>query len=273
MRIRSIAWPLAAAFLLMAMAGYAGEPEAWERWNRSDPESAAVVDHSAWTSFLAGYLRPNEDGVTRVAYGEVTAEDHAALESYLERLARTCVSCLRKPEQRPFWINLYNALTIDLILDHHPIDSIREIRPTFFSTGPWGQTLIEVEGTGLSLDDIEHRILRPLWGDPRIHYAVNCASIGCPNLMPVAFSAENSEALLDAGARAYVNHPRGVTIDRDELVVSSIYEWFQVDFGDSDKGVIRHLRQYAEPALEARLQRFDSIDDDEYDWSLNGVPR
>ena len=122
-------------------------------------------------------------------------------------------------------------------------------------------------------DDIEHRILRPLWREPRTHYAINCASIGCPNLMREAFTAGNTEALLDAGARAYVNHPRGVTVAGDNLVVSSIYDWFQVDFGGSDKGVIRHLRQYAEPALEARLQRFDSIDDDEYDWSLNDVPR
>ena len=271
MRIRPIAWPLAAALAVVATASHAAEPEAWERWNRSDPESTRVVDHSDWTALLERNVRPSPDGVNRVAYGEVSDRDRATLQGYLDRLSRTCVTCLRKPEQRAFWINLYNALTLDLILDHYPVDSIRDIRPSFFRIGPWGQTLIEVEGTGVGLDDIEHRILRPLWRDPRTHYAVNCASIGCPNLMREAFTAENTEALLDAGARAYVNHPRGVTIAGDDLVVSSIYDWFQVDFGDSEQGVIQHLRRYAEPTLETRLRRFDSIDRDDYDWGLNDV--
>ena len=276
MRTQGTAWPLPLALWLLvvgASGAHAAAPEPWERWSRSDPASTTEVDHSAWTAFLARYVRPHPDGVNRVAYGAVTAEDRTALTHYLERLSETCVPCLRRPEQLALWINLYNALTLDLVLAHYPVDSIRDIRPSFLSFGPWGKPLARVEGVDVTLDDIEHRILRPLWKDPRIHYAVNCASISCPNLIPEAFTAENTEALLDAAARAYVNHPRGVRIDGEDLVVSSIYDWFEVDFGGSEEEVIRHLRRYSEPPLGARLRRFDSIDADEYDWALNDAGR
>ena len=119
------------------------------------------------------------------------------------------------------------------------------------------------------LDDIEHRILRPIWRDPRIHYAVNCASIGCPNLRREAATAANSEAYLEAAARDYVNHPRGSRIENGRLVVSSIYEWFQEDFGGGDGGVISHLRNYADPGLSASLEQVGEISDHDYDWALN----
>jgi hypothetical protein len=271
-------WPQtarSALVLVIALAVSGAAPEAWERWARSDPASEIVVDHTVWTSFLGRYVRPHKDGVHRVSYGEVTGPDRAALSGYLEQLSQVCVTCLRRPEQRAYWINLYNALTIDVVLAHHPVDSIRDIdiSPGFFSQGPWGKKLIEVEGVAVSLDDIEHRILRPLWKDPRTHYAVNCASIGCPNLLTEAFTAENLEGMLDGAARAYVNHPRGVTIHDDDLVVSSIYSWFEVDFGGNERGVIQHLGRFAEPALAEQLRRFDSIDDDVYDWRLNDQAR
>lgn len=94
----------------------------------------------------------------------------------------------------------------------------------------------------MSLDDIEHRILRPIWQDNRIHYALNCASLGCPNLAPVAYTAANTEALLERGAREYVNHPRGVSFEHGALVVSSLYLWFKADFGGGKDGIMRHIR-------------------------------
>jgi hypothetical protein len=158
-----------------------------------------------------------------------------------------------------------------VVLDHYPVDSIKDIdiSPGFFSSGPWDKKLVTIEGQGLSLNDIEHRILRPVWQDPRIHYGVNCASMGCPNLQRKAFTAQNTDGLLDKAAREYVNHPRGVSMEDGDLVVSSIYDWFQEDFGGSEAGVIEHLMQYAEPGLKQKLQGFDDIDDDRYDWSLN----
>ncbi len=169
---------------------------------------------------------------------------------------------------------LYNALTVKVVLDHYPVDGIRDIdfSPGLFADGPWDKKLVEIEGEDVSLNDIEHRILRPIWRDPRIHYAVNCASIGCPNLQPTAFTAANTDALLAAAAQAYVNHPRGARVEGGKLIVSSIYVWFQEDFGGNDAGVISHLRRYADPGLRSRLSRIERIGDHFYDWSLNGAP-
>ena len=264
----SLLW-LALPSLLLA----APKADLWEYWVEQDPTSSARVDHSPWTAFLKRYVSPGPKGVNRLDYQAVTAEDRSRLDSYLERLADTEVRSLSRESQKPFWINLYNALTVQVVLEHYPVGSIKDIdiSPGFFSSGPWGKKLVSIAGKELSLNDIEHRILRPIWEDPRIHYAVNCASLGCPNLQTEAYTPENTEALLDKGAGEYINHPRGVSIQDGELVVSSIYEWFQEDFGGSDAGVIEHLRQYAEPELKNKLQGFDSIGDHRYDWTLNDV--
>ena len=122
----------------------------------------------------------------------------------------------------------------------------------------------------MSLNDIEHRVLRPIWQDSRIHYAVNCASMGCPNLQSSAFTAENTETMLDLAAVEFINHPRAVQVKYGKLRLSSIYNWYKIDFGGTDASVIDHLRQYAKTPLADQLDNIDSIDnDDHYDWSLN----
>ena len=214
-------------------------------------------------------------GVNRLAYSRVSAADRAALDDYIDRLAAFEISRYGRDEQLAYWINLYNALTIAVVLDHYPVKSILDIAisPGLFSIGPWGKKLVTVDGEALSLDDIEHRILRPIWRDPRIHYAVNCASIGCPNLATMAFTGANAEDMLTRTARDYVNNPRGAELRNGRLVVSSIYEWYKEDFGDSDVGVIRHLRQYAQPNLAAALDGVTRIAADDYDWALNEAER
>jgi hypothetical protein len=269
---------IAVTLLLLAAAlgagNAAGAPQAepWPRWQAHDPASTLAVDHSPWQRFLERYLdAAHPSGIARVRYGAVAAPDRAALAAYLRDLQAVPVSRLNRPAQRAYWINFYNALTVDVVLRHYPVRSIREIdiSPGWFSRGPWGAKLVTVEGEALSLDDIEHRILRPIWRDPRLHYAVNCASLGCPSLVPHAFTPENSERLLEEAARAYVNHPRGARFEGRTLHVSSIYVWFRADFGGSDAGVLRHLRQYATGALAARLADYAGGLTDSYDWSLN----
>jgi len=156
------------------------------------------------------------------------------------------------------------------------VDSIRDIdiSPGLFADGPWGAELVTVEGVPLSLDDVEHRILRPIWRDPRVHYAVNCAALGCPDLARDPFDAGRLDAQLDRQARRFVNHRRGVRFEGDgDLIVSGIYRWFSEDFGDgSDRAILRHLRRHAAPALAGRLAAADGIDDHDYDWSLNDRP-
>jgi hypothetical protein len=255
--------------LVSAPAAAAPKAELWQRWTAHDPAATATIDHSAWDHFVRTYVSGFPDGVNRVAYAKVTDADRRQLERYIDTLTATSISSYNRAEQRAYWINLYNALTVKVVLDHYPVKSIRQIKPNVFSIGPWRKKRLTVEGADLSLDDIEHRILRPIWRDPRLHYALNCASIGCPNLLNQAFTAANSETLLTQAARAYINNPRGAELRHGRLVVSSIYKWYKEDFGDTDTGVIGHLRRYAEPALSAQLRETTQISAYRYDWALN----
>ena len=263
--------------ILTIVAGHAttAMPKAdlWPRWAAHDPDRTSVIDHGSWSRFLARYRIIGQNGVSQLRYGEVSAADRRALDSYLETLAAVAISAFRRPEQLAYWVNLYNALTVKVLLDSYPVASIRDIgiSPGWFTVGPWRKKLIRVEGQELSLDDIEHRILRPIWRDPRIHYVVSCASTGCPNLGRDAYTGATIEATLTDAARQYVNGGRGVMFDGGELYVSSIYKWFREDFGGSDPSVIAHLRSYAEPALAARLSRARDIAGHFYDWSLNNA--
>lgn len=163
------------------------------------------------------------------------------------------------------------------MLDNHPVESVKDIKSTGTSIfdvkawlGPWRTKLVTVESKELSLDDIEHQIMRPTFRDPRVHYSVNCASTGCPNLKRTPWRAETLEADLEAAAAAYINSPHGVVAGADgALTVSSIYVWFKEDFGGSDEGVIAHLRKYAGPELAKKLKGQPRITSDQYDWSLN----
>ncbi|WNK00035.1 DUF547 domain-containing protein [Thalassospiraceae bacterium LMO-JJ14] len=247
--------------------------ELWPKWRQNNPDSAISLDHGIWQRFLKTYVKDDPAGLNRVDYAGVTAEDKRALSSYLDGLAATPVSTLNRGEQQAYWINLYNALTVQVIVDHYPVKSIRDIdiSPGLFSDGPWAKKLIKIEGEEVSLDDIEHRILRPIWNDPRLHYAVNCASVGCPDLIARAYTAADMDRLLSANAVTYVNSPRGVKIADGGITVSKIYDWFQEDFGGSEEGVIAHLMQYVTGDRKAALESATYIDDYDYDWSLNGV--
>ncbi|CAD7839240.1 MAG: Uncharacterized protein DUF547 [Olavius algarvensis Gamma 3 endosymbiont] len=241
----------------------------WDRWNAFNPASSATIDHRPWHSWLETFVVSGADGINRVAYGQVTAADRTRLRAYIDSLTALSISDFKRDQQRAYWINLYNALTIDIVLEHFPLNSIRDISRGLFSSGPWRLKLATIEGEALTLDDIEHRILRPIWRDPRIHYALNCASLGCPNLQPVAFTAANTETLLESSARDFINHPRGASVIDKRLKVSRIYDWFEQDFGGNEAGVIKHLRQYASDGLAAALDPIEDIGDYAYDWQIN----
>lgn len=261
-------------FLNQAVAvNAAPKADLWELWTAHDPKSTLEIDHTLWDLFLKQYVSKSPSGINLVGYAAVSREDRQVLAQYIALLAASPVSKLNRAEQRALWINLYNALTVQVILEHFPVKTIRDIdiSPGFFSDGPWGKKLVRVEGTGVSLDEIEHRILRPIWQDNRIHYAVNCASLGCPNLQIRAFTPANAEELLNKGARDYVNHRRGAALKGSRLQVSSIYKWFKDDFGGTEKNIIEHLRRYADGNLGQRLQEAREISSYSYDWSLNGI--
>lgn len=243
------------------------------------PVTAAEGD-AALAALLGRYVVAGADGVNRVRYGAWKAApgDLAALGGWIDAAAARRPSTLPRAEAFAHWANLYNALTLRVVLDRYPVASIRDIRSTGVPfdlkglIGPWRTRLVTVEGRRMSLDDIEHETLRPQFRDPRVHYAVNCASIGCPDLRAEPWRAEGLDQALDRAAAAYVNHPRGVAVVAlGRIRTSSIYRWFREDFGDSEAGVLAHLARHAAPALGARLAGAEIAGHD-YDWALNDAP-
>ncbi len=266
------------ALVLLLMPGFAWiekffapDIEAWPRWERHDDSNDSEILHDQWSVFLERYVRTDADGVNRVAYGRVSASDRRHLDSYVAALTALPISTYRRSVQLAYWINLYNAHTVQLVLAHYPVKSITEIdaSPGIFSSGPWDGKSLTVEAQALSLNDIEHRILRPGWRDSRLHYVLNCASLGCPNLPRTAITPENTERFLEYGAKTYINHPRGVYVTKEGIRASKIYAWFAEDFGRSEELVIDHFRKYAAPELREDLAGKRSISGFVYDWSLN----
>jgi len=261
----------------------APQAELWPRWEAHNAGSITTVDHSDWATFLARYLvTDHNSGVNLVRYGDVAEGSRNALNSYISELEATAVSGLNRNEQMAYWLNMYNAVTVRLILDHYPVESIRDIKISgpVFNRHPWDAKLVTVEGEQLSLNDIEHRIIRPIWQDARIHYAVNCAAFGCPNLQPVPFSGENYSEQFDAAAHEFINHRRGARFEGDRLHASSIFTWYETDFrlprsseGDI-AGVVAHMLEYAESDLAEHLRSYQATEFRprpryDYDWALN----
>ncbi|WP_293210613.1 DUF547 domain-containing protein [Parvibaculum sp.] len=231
-------------------------------------------DHDPWARLLQSRLTEGEDGApNRFDYGGLKAspEERAALKAYIASLETVDPEALSRDEAFAFWVNLYNALTVEVVVEHYPVASIRDIdiSPGLFSNGPWGRKLVTVDGRELSLDDIEHGILRPEFGDSRVHYAVNCASVGCPDLAAEPYRGEGLDAMLDAAARAYVNSPRGARFEGGELTASSIFKWYMKDFGGTEEGVLAELRRYAGSELRGKLENVEHVASYDYDWSLN----
>ena len=232
--------------------------------------------HAPWDAFLSEYV-VTADGMNRVRYGAVTPEDHRALKGYIDALEALSPSAMGPDERLAYYFNLYNAAIVDTALDNYPLESIREVGGSLLPPrGPWKREVVTVEGERLSFDDIEHGRVRGNYDEPRVHYAFNCASVGCPDLRDAAWRAETLDVDLDAAARAFVAHPRGIDVDDDgDIDASSIYRWFRKDFGGTERGVLEHVSQYAvgekRTAIQAALAAGEGIDDYDYDWSLNAA--
>ena len=224
-----------------------------------------------WRNVLVNHTNEDANGLVRFDYASLKASpnDMAALTSYIDGLAAQKPSTFERKEAMAYWANLYNALTVRIVAENYPVKSIRKIKSGLLP-GPWKRDLVTVEGEELSLDNIEHGIMRPTFKTPLVHYMVNCASIGCPNLKETPWDAKTLDADLEVAARAFVNSPNGVTLNsKGRLQASSIYKWFQKDFGGSQQGVLEHLAQYANEETAAILEGRTKIDKFEYDWGVN----
>ena len=250
--------------------GGAPQPEADQFWDVSAEGNTAVIDHSDWQYLLEEYVISDDpSGVNLVDYQNLLEDDKAVLDHYIDQLSSIDPRTYNRAEQHAYWINLYNALTVQLIIENYPAESITKLGASPLSFGPWDDNIITLAETELSLNDIEHGILRPLWNDYRVHFAVNCASIGCPNLQAMAFTADNSEALLDQAAGEYLAHPRGARFEDGTLILSSIFDWYGIDFGDDQGQVLETLSQHAPSAIANELAEYADDITYEYNWQLN----
>lgn len=238
----------------------APKAQLWSYWNSSNENSIAEVNHQDWQSLLDKYLVVKGQN-TLFSYSSVTEKDKGQLKTYISAMSQLDPLQLSRAQQYAYWVNVYNSITVQLILESYPIKSITKLGG-LFSFGPWDEEVITINGKPLTLNAIEHQILRPIWNDPRTHYAVNCASLGCPNLQSQAFTADNTEQLLDKAATEFINSEKGVKVV-GKVELSSIYDWFAEDFGTRQE-LIQHLSHYR-PELKGLNGRFSY----DYNWALN----
>lgn len=235
------------------------------------PKGQAGIDHSAFDALLKAHVKPDAQGYNRVDYRGVKA-NLAALRAYVASLEAANPVSLSRNEAHAYWINLYNAKTLEIVAEAFPVTSIKKINlggSILFGSGPWKAGLMTVNGEKLSLDDIEHEIVRAVFKDAMSHYGLNCASYSCPNLATSAFTGANVDAVLRRNAVDYVNHPRGVTVSNGRITASKIYSWYAGDFGG--KGKLKdHWTSLANPEKAAAIAAA-SISGYDYDWSINAL--
>lgn len=235
------------------------------------PNKTYKVNNENWKIILNRYLIKSEDGeIELFNYTSLLSnkKDLKLLDDYLFYLARVSTKFLTKNESVAYYANLYNAATVKLIADNYPIKSIRKLGP--FNSGPWKRKVIKLNGEIVSLDDIEHKILRSQYPSPYIHYMLNCASISCPTLQATPWNGETLETDQLRAASVYINSSKGVNLKKDGLHLSSIYKWFKEDF-KNDGGVIDHILKHADEDLKRAIIKDVNIRSYHYDWTLNDV--
>jgi len=279
--IQSLSFPKVArgvSFALMVIllvhpAWAAEEPNLMERWLVSDSLSKRDVDHSPWQTILNRYLVVSGDGVNSFDYGAVSKADREALTRYIAMLGRVDVDRLNRNEQMAFWINAYNALVVSIVLEDYPVRSINDIGGSFFSPGPWKEKRFRVYLINLSLNDIYHRILRPIWADIRVHYALGCGARGCAQLAAKPYAGKTIEEDLERAQSAFINHgPAILQIKETGVTLSRIFDWYGEDFGDREEDILARLRQQAGGDMAAKLAPVSEISSYGFDWDLNDAP-
>jgi|GEM_PF-647355 len=210
------------------------------------PQSHALFD---------GLLRKYVSAAGAVNYAGFKREQ-ASLEQYIQSLQGSAPSAgWPRAREMAYWINAYNAVTIKLILDNYPLRSIKDIN------SPWDTPLVQLGGRNLTLNNIENDILRPKFGDARIHFAVNCAAKSCPPLWNRAWTESNLDQTLDQRARDFINNPAYNQISASSARVSEIFKWYAEDFGN----LHQYLNRYSRVQIGAQVQ----IQNTTYNWGLN----
>ena len=243
-------------------------------WDHHQKDNNLVLDHSSWQQILDNYVDDqHQSGINRFDYLTVNEQSLNNLDDYLGYLQSIDPRELNPDEQLAFWINLYNAMTVSIIAREKNLKGVANIVAPgsgFLKRGSglWNRKLVKIVGKRLSLNDIEHSIIRPIWHDVRVLYVLNRASLGGANFLKTVFSSSNIEPLLQKASIQYVNHPRAVEIKGNELHLSNIYSWYGRDFGKELSAILEHIKLYAKPGLIDQLQEFSAVEY-HYNWSLN----
>lgn len=228
------------------------------------PLVEGVVDHSLFDKLLKKYV--NEKGL--VDYKGLKVEQ-AVLNQYLSALSKNPPGAsVSQPEQMAYWINAYNAYTIRLILDHYPLQSIKDIGSKIqipFVTTPWAAKFFSIGGKKMSLDEIEHGILRKKYDDPRIHFALVCASLSCPRLRREAYTAARLNQQLDEQGRDFLNDPTKNKVGKQTAQLSKYFDWYKGDWNNNGQSVTKWVNTYA----ATKMSGTTPVSFLPYNWQLN----
>jgi len=257
---------------IVAASSVAGEKvHVGKRWPAAERVSIDQIDHGPFDRLLQKYV--NDDGGVNYQAWHASAPDRAALWQYLMALSQADPKKEASREARlAFWINAYNSVTLEGILQKYPLKSIRDYTPKLWGYHIWKDLLLTVGDQRVSLEQIEHEILRKM-GEPRIHFAIVCASVGCPRLMNRAFVSESLSEQLNANAKDFFADKNRFRYDvsQGRLEVSPILQWFAGDFGSDEAARMRWMAPFLPDAQARALAEGGeaSMTTLKYDWSLN----
>ncbi|TJY37843.1 DUF547 domain-containing protein [Pontimicrobium aquaticum] len=214
---------------------------------------AQKVNHDQWTTLLKTHV----DSKGNVDY-KGFKKNVNKLDAYLKTLSQNKpASNASKNEKLAYWINVYNAFTVKLIIDNYPIKSIKDIKQ------PWDQKFFNIGGETMSLNHVEHEILRKM-AEPRIHFAIVCASFSCPKLQNKAFTAHNLETQLTDATKEFLADTNRNEISKNNIKISKIFDWFSKDF-TKNGSLIDFLNQYSDINISPNAKKRYK----DYNWDLN----
>ncbi|MBO2008546.1 DUF547 domain-containing protein [Hymenobacter negativus] len=226
--------------------------------------TSALVDHSAFDKLLKKHV--SAQGL--VDYKGFQA-DEQVFNQYLAMLSKTPPAAnWSKAEQMAYWLNAYNAFTIRLILDHYPVQSIKDIGAKIkipFVTTPWAAKFFSIAGEKMSLDNIEHGILRKKFDDPRIHFALVCAALSCPRLRNEAYTAAKLDGQLEDQGRDFLNNPAKNKPGKAAAQLSKYFDWYKGDWTQNNLSVAKWVNKYATVKMDDNT-KITYLD---YNWNLN----
>jgi hypothetical protein len=229
----------------------------------------ASIDHSPWDRLLHKYV--DDAGMVQYTQWKSSAGDVQALDNYLQLLSHSNGQGTRE-ERLAFWINAYNAVTVKGILSEYPTTSIRNHTAVLFGYNIWKNLKLIVSGKPISLEEIEHQVLRHM-GEPRVHFAIVCASKGCPKLLNEAYAADRLEEQLTANTRAFFADPSKFQFDaaRNRFSLSPVLKWFDEDFGSSQAELLQRISPWLPDASAQQAAAVGSgkVSYLSYDWGLN----